>query len=76
MAVYTDGVHMVADTIAELHGFALKMGLGRHFFHGVRKGHPHYDLTTPAKLKTAVRLGATYTTSRHILTVARTLAAK
>lgn len=43
--VFTDGVHMVANTVEELHEFAESIGLKRHFFHGVRKGHPHYDLT-------------------------------
>jgi hypothetical protein len=43
--IYTDGVHMVADSLAELHAFASSIGLKRIYFHGVRKGHPHYDLT-------------------------------
>ena len=42
--VYVDRVHMVADSLKELHSFAEKIGLKRHFFEGVRKGHPHYDL--------------------------------
>lgn len=42
--VYTDKVHLVADTIEELHNFANTIGLKRHFFEGVKKNHPHYDL--------------------------------
>lgn len=35
---------MVADTLKELHEFAQSIGLKRHFFEGVKKMHPHYDL--------------------------------
>jgi len=43
--IYTDGVHLVADTLSELHNAAKYIGCGRHRFHGMRKGHPHYDIT-------------------------------
>jgi hypothetical protein len=37
--------HLVADSLEELHSFAKKIGLGKHFFHNPKgKGHPHYDL--------------------------------
>ncbi len=42
--IYTDGIHMVATTEQELHSFASRMGIGRHWYEGVEKGHPHYDL--------------------------------
>lgn len=42
--VYTDGVHLVADTLGELHKFAFSIGLKYCYFEGTRKGHPHYDL--------------------------------
>lgn len=42
--IYTDKVHLVADSLEELHAFAELIGLKRHFFEGVRKKHPHYDL--------------------------------
>lgn len=42
--VYTDGTHMVADSLNELHYFASSIGLNRCWFSGTRKGHPHYDL--------------------------------
>lgn len=42
--IYTDTVHVVADTIDELHEFAEKIGMPRNYYEGVRKGHPHYDL--------------------------------
>lgn len=43
--IYTDKIHLVADTLEELHNFAKTVGLKRRYFEGVRKGHPHYDLT-------------------------------
>jgi hypothetical protein len=44
--VYTDKIHMVAESLSELHTFAQSMGLHRRYFHGVKKKHPHYDLIT------------------------------
>lgn len=42
--IYTDRVHLVADSLIELHTFAIQIGLHRRYFEGVKKGHPHYDL--------------------------------
>jgi hypothetical protein len=46
MMIYTDMIHLIADDLNELHEFAKNIGLHRNYFHGVRKGHPHYDLTS------------------------------
>lgn len=40
--VYTDGIHLVADTEDELHGFAKGIGLPRNRF--VDGRHKHYPL--------------------------------
>ncbi len=69
MAVYTDHVHLVADTLPELHAFARKLGLRPEWFHDER--HPHYDLTTPRARQRAVRLGAEQTSTRHAASVSR-----
>lgn len=42
--VYSDGVHVVADSLGELHRFAAGVRIPGSWFHGVRKGHPHYDI--------------------------------
>lgn len=43
--IITDGVHLASTkSVVELHAFAAKVGLSRRRFHGMRKGHPHYDL--------------------------------
>lgn len=42
--VYTDGIHVVADTLQELHNMMENIGVKKYWFEGVRKGHPHYDL--------------------------------
>lgn len=41
--VYTDGIHLVADSLDELHAFAQKIGLKREWFQDHPK-HPHYDI--------------------------------
>ncbi|KKM92736.1 hypothetical protein LCGC14_1215530 [marine sediment metagenome] len=43
--------HLVSDLdVGELHYLCSLIGIPRWRFHGVRKGHPHYDLPT-ARLK-------------------------
>lgn len=57
--IYTDGVHLISDNnLEELHEFALNIGLKRHFYEGVRKNHPHYDLTNKKILIKAIDAGA------------------
>ena len=48
--IYTDGVHLVGDTLQELHIFARSVGLKREWFQEHRR-HPHYDITTSRKLR-------------------------
>ena len=47
--------HLTADTIQELHLFAIEVGLRREWFQPTSK--PHYDLTIGAR-RYAVKLGA------------------
>lgn len=71
MAVYVDALvrwpgarapfdkgscHLTADTLEELHAFALRIGMRRSWFQDHRAA-PHYDLT-PGRREVAVRLGA------------------
>lgn len=65
--IYTDGIHLVATTLKELHGFAEKIGLHRCYYEGYRKGHPHYDLIKPWMKKTASENGAILVTSKEII---------
>jgi hypothetical protein len=56
---WTGGGHLQADTSAELHAFATRLGLKRDWFQS-RPGRPeldHYDLTR-GKREQALRLGA------------------
>lgn len=71
--IYTDKIHLVADTLEELHEFALKIGLKRHFYEGVRKGHPHYDLTNKHILNKALEAGAKIVDKREILKISKSL---
>ena len=40
--VYFDGVHLLADTLDELHSAAKSLGLKPSWFQG-EASHPHYD---------------------------------
>jgi hypothetical protein len=57
--------HMVADTHAELHAFAEKIGLGRHFFHKSSKVQ-HYDVSSKFYRK-AIEAGAQLTSRAGFL---------
>lgn len=53
---YKQFCHLMADTIDELHAFAVKLGLKRQWFQA-KSSRPHYDLTA-GKRRQAVHLGA------------------
>lgn len=67
MPVYTDGVHLVADTIEELHAFALSIGMKRSWFQNHRK--PHYDLLG-RRAETAYLKGAKKISDRECVRIA------
>jgi len=49
--IITDGVHVVSTvSLEELHIWAKRNNIAKkYYFHGVRKGHPHYDLPSTRK---------------------------
>jgi hypothetical protein len=67
--VATDGVHLVADHLDELHAFARRLGLRREWFQDGPR--PHYDLTTRRALERAVRAGAKRVSRRAAVRLAR-----
>ena len=61
--------HLTSDTLAELHAFAERIGLGRHFFHAGAR-HIHYDV--PEDLcAAAITAGAVSVSSREMVVLAR-----
>jgi hypothetical protein len=71
MSVYTDGIHLVADSLDELHAFAHGIYLVKGWFQDGR--HPHYDLTTRRAVKRALRAGAVEVDKRTACAIARAL---
>lgn len=70
--VYTDGVHLIANSVEELHEFAQKIALKKCYFRNPRKKrHPHYDLMNEKIRKKALDGGAIYTTDRDIVKLCR-----
>lgn len=61
--------HMVADTYDELHEFAAKLGVGRHFFHKSSKYH-HYDISSKFYEK-AIEMGAEKVRSTQIISLSK-----
>jgi len=62
--------HLLADTEAELHAFAGRIGARRSWFQA--HATPHYDLT-PARRERAVRAGAIQIDSRKTVRLIRKL---
>lgn len=56
-----DSCHLTADSLAELHAFAMRIGMRRSWFQDTR--YPHYDLTAARRAR-AIRCGAIETTAR------------
>lgn len=83
MAVYVDSYfttykkmkmcHMVADSLAELHEMAEKLGLRRHFQHKAR--YPHYDVCL-SKRALAIQLGAIECDRVKVISCAKALKAE
>jgi len=84
MAIYVDNeriewrgklwCHLVADSLDELHVFALRIGLRRSWFQG-RASFPHYDVTTEVRER-ALHAGAVASGKTQMLTAARKLKAE
>lgn len=53
-------------SLEELHAFAAKIGLKRHWFQA-HPVHPHYDMTTQRKRKLAFSMGAKRVSSRELV---------
>lgn len=61
--------HLVADSVAELHAFAQRLGLKREWFQD-KSRYPHYDVTVKVRQR-ALELGAVEGDKRAIITCAK-----
>lgn len=60
---FKDGsCHLMADTVDELHDFAMRIGLRRVWFQPLSS--PHYDLT-PMKREQALGMGAVFVPAKE-----------
>jgi len=66
--VYSDGVHLIGDSVEELHSFARGMGLKKEWFQSCPR-HPHYDLTTDLAFFRALSCGAKLVTKKHLVEI-------
>lgn len=69
--VYTDKIHLVADTLAELLAFVRAMGLRPELIQGWSRErlHVHFDLTTPEALARALKRGAIVISRKRLLRI-------
>lgn len=80
MSVYVDDMfaiygrmkmcHMVADSSAELHAMAQKIGVARRWVQHEGKPSEHYDVCKE-KRDRAIRLGALPISTRHVVNIVR-----
>lgn len=72
--VYTDGTHLIADNLYELHLFARKINLN-HCWFDPNKKHPHYDLYSKSSkrrkeaVEEAIKAGAKLVTAKQIVMI-------
>jgi len=71
MSVYTDGVHLVADSLDELHAFARRLCFPRSWFQNKKREHPRYDLTTTRAANRAIFYGAIWVDSKELIAIMR-----
>lgn len=71
MTVYFDGVHLMSPDLVELHAFAESCGIKRCWFGGVRKEHPHYDVTSPKLKDKVLSQGAIMVETRELVKLYR-----
>jgi len=57
--------HLTADTLDELHAFAVRIGLRRAYFQN-KPGFPHYDLMSERTRKAAADAGAVALTRAEV----------
>lgn len=69
--VYTDKIHLIADTLEELHSFAANIGMKAEWFQN-HKRHPHYDIWG-TMLKKALSSGAVVISSKDLVQKANKL---
>jgi len=69
--VYTDRIHLIADTLEELHSFAANIGMKAKWFQN-HKLHPHYDIWG-TMLKKALSSGAVVISSKDLVQKANKL---
>ncbi len=67
---FTMSAHLLADDVADLHEFALRLGLKRAWFQSGST--PHYDLTA-SRHKLALELGATRLDKYELVALIRRL---
>ena len=73
--IYTDGQHLIAESIGELHKFAKYIGMKREWFQD-HPEHPHYDLIGERIKSKAERLGATKVSKKTLLLMSKELRRK
>lgn len=75
--VFTDGIHLIAEDVVELHSFAKSIGLKYCWYHAGAR-HPHYDLYSGKNAKNradaqrrAMTMGAVLVPTRTLIKISR-----
>jgi len=63
--IYTDKIHLITDSLDELHYFANKIRLKKDWFQN-HKRHPHYDIWGTMYMK-AIANGAIIISSKNLI---------
>ena len=73
--VYTDGTHIIASELGELHAFAQSIGMKHEWFQDHPR-HPHYDTISKRTKTAALRKGAVMKSSKDLVNILNNQAKK
>lgn len=68
--IYTDGIHIASESLAELHRWCRQAGIKRCWYHPHRE-HPHYDKPKRYEVVCLIDKGAEFKHSRFVLEIAK-----
>jgi hypothetical protein len=70
--IYTDGAHLVAESLTELCAYADKIGLNRYWLHlSGRNTHPHFDICGKVKERILADINVKRVSAKEIVRICK-----
>jgi hypothetical protein len=73
--IITDGIHITStESLDELHSCMSRIGIGRYWFEGLKRGHPHYNKPKSVTVHQLVDRGVIVVRPRDVLMACKRIA--